>query len=307
MELLTTGNDLRMRRFRLTAFLGVISLALVAGGTLDAQHGSRSFLWKVQARGGGVGYLMGSVHMLSAEYYPLPRTIETAFNQSTTLVEEIDLNELTSPETLAATIAKAMYQDGRTIEQTVSPETYKLIVARLQEAGLSIEPFKRMKPWMLASTLLAAEMQKANFDADLGLDRYFFDKAVKTGKMVKGLETAVYQIERFDGMAPPLQEEMLRETLRDFDNQRENIKTLANAWASGDAAMLERILLADFKNSPEMYERLIDERNRTWIPHIEACVATSQPCFVVVGAAHLVGPKGLVALLQSRGHRVEQQ
>jgi uncharacterized protein YbaP (TraB family) len=287
--------------------LGVLSAIVSAGAPLDAQRGSKSFLWKFQGRGAGVGYLMGSVHMLSAEYYPLPETIERAFHQSATLVEEIDLNELSSPETLAATMTRAMYQDGRTLEQTVSPETYRLIVSRLQDAGMPIEPFRKMKPWMLASALLAAEMQKANFDANLGLDRYFFDKALKSGKTVKGLETAVYQIERFDGMSAALQEEMLRETLRDFDNQRENVKLLANAWASGDAATLERILLADFKNSPEMYERLIDERNRNWIPHIAACVADAPPCFVVVGAAHLVGPRGLVSLLQGKGYRVEQQ
>jgi uncharacterized protein YbaP (TraB family) len=66
-------------------------------------------------------------------------------------------------------------------------------------------------------------------------------------------------------------------------------------------------MLADVKQNPLMYERLLVERNRNWLPELEKLVARPRPAFVVVGAAHLVGPDGLIALLSAKGYRVEQQ
>ena len=70
---------------------------------------------------------------------------------------------------------------------------------------------------------------------------------------------------------------------------------------------IEKMLLSSFTSNPAAYASLITERNRNWMPQLDACLKRSSPCFVIVGAAHLVGPEGLLAMLQSRGYRVEQQ
>jgi uncharacterized protein YbaP (TraB family) len=97
------------------------------------------------------------------------------------------------------------------------------------------------------------------------------------------------------------------ETLDDADRQRANARRLADAWREGDTATLETVLLADFRKSPDLYARLLTERNRNWLPVVERCFSASPPCFVVVGAAHLVGPDGLVKLLRERNYTVVQQ
>jgi uncharacterized protein YbaP (TraB family) len=84
------------------------------------------------------------------------------------------------------------------------------------------------------------------------------------------------------------------------------VTALADAWKNGDAATVERIVLQDLRQEPRMYERLLVERNRTWLPLIEELFARPGRAFVVVGAAHLVGPDGLLALLKARGYAVEQ-
>ena len=66
-------------------------------------------------------------------------------------------------------------------------------------------------------------------------------------------------------------------------------------------------MLQDVKDDPLMYQRLLVERNRNWLPRIEALFARPRPAFVVVGAAHLVGPDGLIAMLRAKGVRVDQQ
>jgi uncharacterized protein YbaP (TraB family) len=79
-----------------------------------------------------------------------------------------------------------------------------------------------------------------------------------------------------------------------------------SAWRTGDAATVERLAVASMADSPEVYRSLLVDRNRRWMPAIEACASTRR-CFIVVGAAHLVGPDGLIALLRQQGYTVQQQ
>jgi uncharacterized protein YbaP (TraB family) len=86
-----------------------------------------------------------------------------------------------------------------------------------------------------------------------------------------------------------------------------NVRAIAVAWKAGDVGTLERLLVGEMREIPELYRRLLVERNQTWLPRVEDCVTRHAPCFVVVGAAHLVGPDSLIALLRARGYKVEQQ
>src|SRR5262249_42499773 len=102
------------------------------------------------------------------------------------------------------------------------------------------------------------------------------------------------------------QDRMLAQSLSDLDQERANVTTLADAWRAGDAPTVERIVLQGLKEDRLMYDRLLVERNRNWLPKLEALFARSGHALVVVGAAHLVGPDGLLALLKAKGYRVEQ-
>ncbi len=281
--------------------------AVAAASAVSAQTASgKSFLWKVQS-GSKLVYLAGSVHALSPDAYPLSPAFERAFSASDTLVEEIDLAEA-DVLTLAPTIlAKGMYLDGRRFDSVVSKETATLVAGRLKEAGLPAELFQAMKPWMVMLTVAALEAQKAGLDPNLGLDKHFYDRAKAAGKTIIGLETTESQIDRLDTMSESLQEQLLRSSLSEADTARNSLKTIVAAWKRGDSTALEKTLLADFTEYPAAYRSLIVERNHNWIPQIDACLARSTPCMVVVGAAHLVGPDGLLTLLHRKGYKVEQQ
>src|SRR5262249_50091069 len=150
------------------------------------------------------------------------------------------------------------------------------------------------------------EWQTAGFDAELGLDKHFYDRAHTDGKQIQGLETADFQVSRFDGMSFEQQDRMLADTLKGLDSEKGNVNKLVDAWKAGDVAAVERIVLMDLKQDPAMYQRLLVERNQNWIPKIEALFDRRGRAFVVVGAAHLVGPDGLLAVLKAKGYAVEQ-
>jgi uncharacterized protein YbaP (TraB family) len=82
---------------------------------------------------------------------------------------------------------------------------------------------------------------------------------------------------------------------------------MAQAWSFGNIAAMEKMTLDEMKDAPELYQRLLVQRNQNWIPHVEACIKENSSCFIVVGAAHLVGPDGLPTLLAKKGYKVTQQ
>ena len=285
---------------------GLLTCSLFAGGAL-AQTGQKHFLWKVEGPKGGVAYLLGSMHVLTPDFYPLAPEIDKAFAASATLVEEVDIDEMSDPVQMMGALAKAMLTDGRTLEQLIAPETFAEVKRRAEKAGLPMIALQRMKPWLAAITLMAPTLEAAGFRPELGIDQHFFNRAKKSGMKRQALETLSYQLDRFDQMPMKVQEEMLKTTLADLDTQAGNIGTLAKAWRDGDAKALEVLMLGAFLESPEIYERLLVDRNRNWIPTIDTCLEQNANCFIVVGAAHLVGPHGIPTLLQKKGYKVTQQ
>lgn len=295
------------RRGRRTLGAALLAVA-VASALLSAKapdSGSKGFIWRIE-RDGRVGWLVGSIHVLTPDYYPLPESMEKAFLRSVTLMEEADITQMASPEVIELLRTKAIYTDGETLKTQLSPETYQMAAERIAQFGLPMETFEKMRPWMMTLTLVAAKMKRAGFDAALGVDRHFFDRSSRMGKKFRALETLAEQLEIFAGFPPALQEAMLRDTLKSLEAEISQMKTIATVWRAGDAATLERIVLGPMMKEPALYDAMIVKRNRSWIPKIEDCLETGH-CFVVVGAAHLIGPDGLVAALRSKGYTVEQE
>ncbi len=283
-----------------------VAIALILASGAAAQTRGRTFLWKVQS-GGRVMYLAGSVHALTADAYPLNPAYQRAFDASSALVEEIDLAEADPLAGGIGLLAKGMYQDGRTFSSAVSRQTVTLVEEKLKNTPLALDLIQPMKPWMVMLMIEALGSQDAGLDPELGLDKHFYNLATDGRKQVIGLETAESQIDRFDKMPEAMQEQMLRSELAEMDTEKSSLRSILTAWQTGDAAAIEKMLLASFTTNPAAYTSLITERNRNWMPQLETCLRRSSPCFVIVGAAHLVGPQGLLAMLLQKGYRVEQQ
>jgi len=285
----------------------VLVLAGIIGSTawLRVETAGSNFLWKATRNRSSV-YLLGSVHLLTKDFYPLNPALEAAYKDADLLVEEVDLGETLGTDAQMNMLVTGMLPTGQTLDKVISPATLATVSKRLEAIGLPAEPLKRFKPWFLSLTLLGLEWQKAGFEAELGLDQHFYTLAKNEGKVVQGLETMAFQISRFDEMSMDEQERLLVETLKELDTQQAEVTKLANAWKAGDIATVERLVLQDLKSEPRLYQRLLVDRNRAWLPKIEALFGRRGRALVVVGAAHLIGSDGLLALLRSRGYSIEQ-
>jgi len=286
----------------LCAFL--LLLAPLAGsGQASAQE--KSFLWKVRSEKNSV-YILGSIHFLKKESYPLKQSIEQAFDAVSKLVFEIDLQSATAEKTRRVTLEKGLFRDGTTLQQNVDKETYDLAERRAREVGIDLRAMNPLKPWLVALTLTTMKLQKLGFDPNYGVDRYLTERAKRSGKSTGGLESLEFQIGLLDGLSRRDQEMMLRETLKELDQLDEGVEQLVQSWMKGEVGSVEEWLLAGMREYPEVHERVIIERNRRWLPQIEKMIAQGENAMVVVGAAHLVGREGVIELLKQLGYTVEQ-
>lgn len=280
------------------------SLGDLARRTMAAP--TRHSIWRVARDGQTVAYLVGSIHVLTRASYPLPPLFDTVFSTTKVLLEEIDLGAAADPAVAQSVAAGAFLADGQTLKTLVDPTTYGRVAEKAAAAGLPMVLVDRMKPWLVAVTLMVPELQRAGFDPNNGLDRHFYDRAKADGRPIRGLETAASQLDRMNGLPMDDQAEMLRTSLDEVDAQVKQVTALVQSWRNGDVAALEQVLLKELQSSRALYDRLLVERNRNWVPQISQCQVTA-PCMVVVGGAHLVGPDSVVAMLKARGFSVEQQ
>ncbi len=283
-----------------------VCATLLLVSTLAIHGATPNFLWKVTGPHGGTVYLAGSIHLLTSEYYPLAPAFDEAFAQSDLLVEELDMAEMQAPEAQMQMLTRGMMPAGQTLESVLSASTLADVRAKVAELGLPLAPLQLFKPWSLSLTLQGLEWQKAGLDPELGLDKHFYDRAMQAGKPVQGLETMDFQLGQFDGMPMPLQDRLLASTLKEMASTKDSVGALARAWKAGDVATIEGLALDDLKAEPAMYQRLLVDRNRNWLPKLEALFARPKPAFVIVGAAHLVGSDGLLSALRSKGYTVAQ-
>jgi len=272
----------------------------------DAVSGQKSFLWKVRSKTTTV-YLLGSVHFLKKEAYPLERKIEDAFEKSDVLAVEADITDATKLD-IGKLLGSAFYQGDETLEKHVSRETYELIKKELGASGLPFEFFERQRPWFLALTLTSVELLKLGFDPDYGIDRHFLTKA-QGRKKITELESLDYQLDLLSGLSDADQEMFLLYTVKDLKNLGRQTDEILRSWRSGDTGGLEAAMTQGVTGDRRMssfYDKLIYERNRNMTSKIEGYLGSKESVFVVVGAGHLVGSRGIVELLRAKGYAIEQ-
>ena len=298
------------RRFQRIVFAFIVCAVWTGVNLFGSIHElavqEKRSLWKVQSKSNAV-YIMGSIHFLKPQNYPLDPAMEEAFKGTKKLVLEIDLESVATEQGQKLMLMKGLYTDGRTLKDGVSAETYTLAEKELKGLGLDIKLFNQFKPWFVALTVAALELQRLGFDPNHGVDRYFYQKAKEENKAIIGLETFEYQMDLFDGMSERTQEMMLLQTLKDIHSIEGAVDTIVKAWASGDTSTLDTTLLQNLKEYPEVYQKLILDRNRAWLPKIDSYLSQRENYLVVVGAAHLTGKDGVIEMLKAKGYSVEQQ
>ncbi len=266
----------------------------------------KHFLWAVQS-GKNTVYLLGSIHILKKETYPLPDAIEKVYGCCSKVVFETDLDGMNDPASQNKMTKLGSYTGGQTLSKNISTQTYELLKQRMADANVPLERLEPFRPWFVALAITALEIQRLGYDPELGIDRYFFKRAQKDRKEMIFLETNEQQLNLMAHMNKHQQEMFLMETLKELEIIEKMASDMVNAWETGDADKLNLITKAGFDEHPDIYNRFFIQRNRNWVPQIEKLMKQDGDVLVIIGAGHLVGEQSLVDLLGKKGHQVQQR
>jgi len=294
------------KKFFIIPFMIWVSLAS-AYGRGEADKAGKSFLWELEGAA-GKSYLLGSVHFLKKEHYPLKAVIEEGFEQTDVLAVEADLSGENMMKQAMIIMQKGMYTGEETIKDNLSEETYNVVEKKLKADGMDIESFSKFKPWFLAMTVSSMKLLKLGFNPEHGIDFYFLGKA-SGKKEIAELEGVDFQVKLFEGLSKEENEGFLLSTIKEADRMGKELEDLIDAWATGDTEKMEGILKENEKETgglDNVYKKILDDRNEKMVEKIIDYLKSEKTYFIVAGAAHMVGGKGIVRLLESRGIKTKQ-
>ncbi len=271
------------------------------------EKAKKSFLWRVETPAGS-SYLMGSIHFLKKEHYPLPKAMEDAFANTAVLAVEADVSAANQAKEGMALMKKGLFEGEDTLQKNISKETYEATAKRLKALGLDISAFSKFKPWMLSLTIVGMEMMKLGYLPSHGLDKYFLDKAVGK-KEIKELEGVEFQLKLFDGLTKEENEKLLLSCVLQAEKMAKEIGIMFNAWSTGDTEALSSWVSKNLAEYPELEafnKKLLDDRNSGMVKKIVQYFKMGKTFLVVAGAAHMVGETGIIRQLESRGYKLTQ-
>jgi hypothetical protein len=140
----------------------------------------------------------------------------------------------------------------------------------------------------------------------LGIEGYLLRRARANHKPVLGLESFREHAEVLSGMSDKQAELVLVDSFVVPGERTISREKLMADWRAGNVDALARADDQKWRDLPSFHKRLVADRNRNWLPKIEDYLQHHRNYFVVVGAAHLGGANGVLALLRARGYAIQQ-
>ncbi len=286
--------------------LAAWTLLCLVFGTGRAADAAKHTLWELHGAHNTV-YVLGSIHVLRPSDYPLAAAVLDAYGRAQALVMEVDLGAVDQDQIQSEMLASAELPADRSLATVLGPGRYERATRLARGVGVDLSKFTRFTPWFVAEAISMLELGQLGFRPESGVEMYFLDKARADGKPISGLETVHEQIALFENMRLDQQSEYLVSSLEQADALPREIGDMVRAWRTGDTGWFDRQLREELGADPALYDSLIVERNRKWVPKIEALLREPRNYLVIVGTGHLVGGSSVLALLERDGFAAEQR
>lgn len=257
-------------------------------------------LWEVTGENGEKAYLFGTVHSLPRGAKWRTDALDKALAQSDRLAVEVDL--VREGGNISQIFEKLAHTPGLPpLSRRLPAPAGEALAKAMAAKGLTDADFRDMESWAAAIALSQAYQDKSDGEgADAALIR-----AAK-GKTIVELEGAEQQLRMFDALPEPEQRDLLAEVAKEALAGDDKGNVRLKAWLTGDVDALVKETGEGMLADPQLREALLTARNRAWAERIGEELGRSGTLFVAVGAAHLVGPEGLAALLEAQGFTVKR-
>ena len=284
-------------------FLSVTSF--VFSGYLSAQ--CNSLCWRISGNGlKQPSYLYGTMHVSDKRVFNFGTKVTKAFDDVKTYAMELDPEKAMSPDILT----KVVMKDGVTLKAMLPDSDYRFADSLITiRAGVGLAVFDHMEPIVITAMMeeFGMDMSKSDTGSNMeqAMDLYFYQKAKNSGKKTIGIETVDEQIDALHSMSYQEQAELLSETIKDIKKAdksegKDIFKYYISQQLDSLAAMSD-----EEQMPPKFYKALVTDRNVKMADRISKFIE-KQSTFIAIGALHLPGDGGVVALLRKNGYKVEE-
>ncbi len=273
---------------------------------------TEAVLWKVEKPGVPVSYLFGTMHLSDPRVATLSPAVKDAIAHSKSVALEVaNLSDKAVAAAMSKTAALIVYTNGESLKTALSAEEYKDVQQTVAKAGMPGELAASMKPWLVSMLLATSECERKQVAAGRTvLDLQVAAEAQKHGIAIKGLETIEDQLSALAAVPDDQQIAMLKVGLKFKDRADDMTETLVQMYVKrhlGAAMPFQLALAAETGTSPSVFDgfkkMLLIDRNAK-MRNAALSLLEAGNAFIAVGALHLPGPAGLVALLRQSGYAV---
>ncbi len=314
---------LTFRWGRLADYLvaGLIGLAFIVGLASDAGSVPRDeeipfgegVLWQVQRPGEEPSYVFGTIHMNREDILAVPEAVKSALNDARSASFEIEFDERT-----AEAIARFTLTGGRkTLDALLGPDLFAEVVEAAEPYGLSVHHVRHFKPWavfmMFGKPPSIVEDEEETNGKPI-LDGWLYEQAEERGIPTYGLESVRQHLSPFLDISLEDQRRLVQAALMGLEGDQTEVERrhteLVRRYLDGE---LGTIIASFDEDIPAEYEdvitdfnrRLLEDRNHLMVERMLPQLKKGK-AFVAVGAAHLPGNEGIIALLGEHGYQAQR-
>ncbi len=277
-----------------------------------ATENAGALLWKIERPGRPASFLFGTVHLTDERVTKLSPAVEQALGQAKTIALEVsDVSDKATAAVIAQSAPLVMFTDGRRLDGLLSGTEYDTVKKVVARSGMPSDLAALFRPWIVTMILSVSDCERASVQQGARvLDMKLAEMGKARGVEVVGLETIPEQLQALAAVPEPQQLDMLRASLKFADRTNDLMETLVQLYLERkiSAAMPFQIALAKQVGIGDdafagFQEKLLIDRN-------VKMRATAEPLleqggvFIAIGALHLPGKQGLVALLREAGYTV---
>lgn len=248
-------------------------------------------------------YMVGTVHVMQEGVDWQSTAVAEALEDADEVWLEIP--DLTPPDNFGSMVMRLGMSPDRPLSTLLDDSEMADLEAILAEHGVPADAFDGLRPWFAYLQITGLMLVEAGFDPEGGIDAQIKAQADELGIPVRGFETFEEQFDILSGMPEDVQLDVLRQTIAEYDEAKDDLAVQLEGWIDGDLDLLESETAEIAEQLPEFYDVLFVERNHGFVDGIEEILAGQGTTLVAVGLGHYVGPDSIPQILEERGYSVE--
>jgi uncharacterized protein YbaP (TraB family) len=266
--------------------------------TMPAQAQTKGLLWQITGKKiTQPTYLYGTIHLFDTSLYRLPQPVMAKLAQTKQVYFELDFSKLNPIELMGYAFVKDTAQRLDKLLDSASLRKLQILMKNVPMLQMLGDNIYRFKPLFLSTMLM-------NNGKAVTIDMEMFKRAQELKDSVGGLETVAEQMQALDLIPVTTQAKMMQDMLKTYTSADDAIKKLTEIYVKQNVDNLLEEMNDNTPMDAAFNEALLIKRNAVMANRIDGLTG-KQSTMIAVGAGHLGGPKGLIALLKQKGYTLK--